>query len=79
MGATRWFREVLAHDADFADADLASAKFTGAELTGALWPPGEPVPAGWQRHTGSGQLIAAGTGADRAAARQPRLTCRRTP
>ena len=58
-------------DADLVGADLARAEFTGAELTGALWPPGEPVPAGWERHTGSGQLIAAGTGADRAAARQP--------
>ena len=48
-------------DADFADADLASAKFTGAELTGALWPADGPVPAGWKRHNGSGQLIAAST------------------
>jgi hypothetical protein len=54
-------------DADLAGADLARAEFAGAELTGALWPPGGPVPAGWERHTGSGQLIAAGTGADRAA------------
>ena len=53
-------------DADFADADLASAKFTGAELTGALWPADGPVPEGWKRHNGSGQLIAASTGADRA-------------
>ena len=58
-------------DADLVGADLARAEFAGAELTGALWPPGGPVPAGWERHTGSGQLIAAGTGADRAAARQP--------
>ena len=58
-------------DADLAGADLARAEFAGAELTGALWSPGGPVPAGWERHTGSGQLIAAGTGADRAAARQP--------
>ena len=58
-------------DADLADADLASAKFTGAELTGALWPVDGPVPAGWERHTGSGQLIAASTGADRAQADQP--------
>src|SRR5271165_2127732 len=57
--------------ADLAGADLARAEFAGAELTGALWPAGGPVPAGWERHTGSGQLIAAGTGADRAAARQP--------
>ena len=58
-------------DADLADADLASAEFTGAELTGALWPVDGPVPAGWERHTGSGQLIAASTGADRAQADQP--------
>ena len=58
-------------DADLVGADLARAEFAGAELTGALWPAGGPVPAGWERHTGSGQLIAAGTGADRAAARQP--------
>ena len=49
-------------DADLADADLARAEFAGAELTGALWPVCGPVPAGWERHTGSGQLIAAGTG-----------------
>jgi len=53
-------------DADLAGADLARAEFAGAELTGALWPVSGPVPAGWERHTGSGQLIAAGTGADRA-------------
>jgi hypothetical protein len=58
-------------DADLAGADLVRAEFTGAQLTGALWPAGGPVPAGWERHTGSGQLIVAGTGADRAAARQP--------
>ena len=58
-------------DADLTGAGLASAGLTRAELTGALWPAGGPVPAGWERHTGSGQLIAAGTGADRAAARQP--------
>jgi Pentapeptide repeats (8 copies) len=53
-------------DADLAGADLVRAEFTGAELTGALWPTVGPAPAGWERHTGSGQLIAAGTGADRA-------------
>ena len=58
-------------DADLVGADLARADFVGAELTGALWPVCGPVPAGWERHTGSGQLIAAGTGAGRAAARQP--------
>ena len=58
-------------DADLAGANLGSAKLTRAELTGALWPADGPVPAGWARHTGSGQLIAAGTGADRAQANQP--------
>jgi hypothetical protein len=53
-------------DADLTDADLAGAKLTGAELAGALWPADGPVPAGWQRHAGSGQLIAASTGAARA-------------
>ena len=59
-------------DADLAGANLASAELTGAELTGALWPVDGPVPAGWERHTGSGQLIVAGTGAERAEANQPR-------
>ena len=58
-------------DADLADADLASAVFTRAELTGALWPADGPIPAGWRRHTGSGQLIAASTGAVRAEAHRP--------
>ena len=58
-------------DADLAGANLASAELTRAELTGALWPIDGPVPAGWERHTGSGQLIAAGTGAERAEANQP--------
>ena len=58
-------------DADLTDANLASAELTRAELTGALWPIDGPVPAGWERHTGSGQLIAAGTGAERAEANQP--------
>jgi len=58
-------------DADLTGADLASAELTRAELTGALWPIDGPVPAGWERHTGSGQLIAAGTGAERAEANQP--------
>jgi hypothetical protein len=57
-------------DADLAGADLASAKFTGAELTGALWPVDGPVPEGWERHAGSGQLIAATAGADRAGNRR---------
>ena len=58
-------------DADLAGANLGSAELTRAELAGALWPVYGPVPAGWERHTGSGQLIAAGTGADRAQANQP--------
>jgi uncharacterized protein YjbI with pentapeptide repeats len=58
-------------DADLADADLTCAELTRAELTGALWPIGGPVPEGWKRHTGSGQLITAGTGAETAEANQP--------
>ena len=50
-------------DADLAGANLGSAELARAELTGALWPVDGPVPAGWERHTGSGQLVAAGTGA----------------
>ena len=59
-------------DADLAGANLGSAELARAELTGALWPVDGPVPAGWERHTGSGQLVAAGTGAKRAQANQPR-------
>ena len=55
--------------AKLAGADLAGADLTRAELTGALWPAGGPVPEGWKQHTGSGQLIAAGTGAETAEAR----------
>ena len=63
--------------ADLAGADLTRAELTGAdltraELTGALWPVDGPVPAGWDRHAGSGQLIPAGTGAETAQANQPR-------
>ena len=58
-------------DADLTGADLARADLTRAELTGALWPIGGPVPAGWERHTGSGQLIPAGTGAETAEADRP--------
>jgi pentapeptide repeat protein len=58
-------------DADLADADLTCAELTRAELTGALWPIGGPVPEGWKRHTGSGQLITAGTDAETAEANQP--------
>jgi hypothetical protein len=51
--------------ADLADTDLTGADLTGIDLTrselaGALWPLGWPVPAGWTRHTGCGQLIPAG-------------------
>ena len=67
-------------DADLADADLTCAELTRAELTGALWPIGGPVPEGWKRHTGSGQLITAGTGAETAEANQPtRLSLPRRP
>ncbi len=58
-------------DVDLTGADLAGADLTRAELTGALWPAGGPLPAGWDRHTGSGQLIPAGTGAETAQANQP--------
>jgi Pentapeptide repeats (8 copies) len=58
-------------DADLAGAVLSRAVFTGADLTGALWPAGGPIPPGWQRHPGSGQLIAAGTSAERAEKNQP--------
>jgi hypothetical protein len=51
--------------ADLADTDLTGADLTGTDLTrselaGALWPLGWPVPPGWTRHTGCGQLIPAG-------------------
>jgi len=58
-------------DADLTDADLTRADLTRAELTGALWPTGGPVPVGWKRHTGSGQLIPAGADAETAEANQP--------
>lgn len=58
-------------DVDLTGADLARADLTRTELTGALWPIGGPVPAGWERHTGSGQLIPAGTGAETAEADRP--------
>ena len=58
-------------DVDLTGADLTGADLTRAELTGALWPAAGPVPAGWDRHTGSGQLIPAGTGAETAQANQP--------
>ena len=55
-------------DTDLAGADLTGTNLTRAELTGALWPLGWPVPAGWTRHAGSGQLIPAGAGAEKTAA-----------
>ena len=58
-------------DVDLTGADLADADLTRAELTGALWPAAGPVPDGWDRHIGSGQLIPAGTGAETAQANQP--------
>jgi hypothetical protein len=57
-------------DVDLTGADLAGADLTRAELTGALWPAAGPVPDGWDRHTGSGQLIPASTGAETAQANQ---------
>ena len=57
-------------DVDLTGADLAGADLTRAELTGALWPAAGPVPVGWDRHTGSGQLIPARTGAETAQANQ---------
>jgi hypothetical protein len=58
-------------DVDLTGADLADADLTRADLTGALWPAVGPVPVGWDRHTGSGQLIPASTGAETAQANQP--------
>jgi hypothetical protein len=58
-------------DADLTGADLTRTDLTRAELTGALWPQGWPVPAGWTRHTGSGQLIPADADAGKTAAHQP--------
>ena len=59
-------------DTDLTGADLTRTDLTRAELTGALWPQGWPVPAGWTRHTGSGQLIPADADAEKTAAYQPR-------
>jgi hypothetical protein len=58
-------------DTDLTRADLTRTDLTRTELTGALWPQGWPVPAGWTRHTGSGQLIPADADAEKAAAHQP--------
>jgi len=59
-------------DTDLTGADLTLTDLTRAELTGALWPQGRPVPAGWTRHAGSGQLIPAGADAEKTAANQAR-------
>jgi hypothetical protein len=58
-------------DTDLTRADLTRTDLTRAELTGALWPQGWPVPAGWTRHSGSGQLISADADAEKTAAHQP--------
>lgn len=58
-------------DTDLTRADLTRTDLTCTELTGALWPQGWPVPAGWTRHTGSGQLIPADADAEKTAAHQP--------
>jgi len=58
-------------DTDLNGADLTRTDLTRTELTGALWPQGWPVPAGWTRHAGSGQLIPAGADAEKTAANQP--------
>jgi Pentapeptide repeats (8 copies) len=58
-------------DTDLTGADLTGTDLTRTELTGALWPQGWPVPAGWTRHTGSGQLIPADAGAEKTPANQP--------
>ncbi len=54
-----------------AERDTGPVYLARADLTGALWPLGLPVPAGWTRHTGSGQLIPAGADAEKTAANQP--------
>ena len=54
-------------DTDLTRADLTRTDLTRTELTGALWPQGWPVPAGWTRHTRSGQLIPADADAEPAA------------
>jgi hypothetical protein len=44
-------------------ADLTGADLTGADLTSALWPMASPLPGGWLRDPGSGQLTRAGVAA----------------
>ena len=69
LGGARLTGADLTH-ADLTGTDLTDVDLTGAELTGALWPAAGPVPDGWDRHTGSGQLIPASTGAETAQANQ---------
>jgi hypothetical protein len=57
-------------DTDLTGADLTRTDLSRTELTGALWPLGWPVPPGWTRHAGSGQLIPADAGAEKTAAHQ---------
>jgi len=54
-------------DTDLSGADLTRTVFIRTELTGALWPQERPVPAGWTRHAGSGQLIPVDARAESAA------------
>ena len=58
-------------DTDLTGADLTRTDLTRTELTGALWPQGWPVPAGWTRHTCSGQLIPAGADTEKTVANRP--------
>jgi uncharacterized protein YjbI with pentapeptide repeats len=43
-------------------AKLTDVDFTDADLRGVKWPAGTPVPEGWKRDTGSGQLKRASSG-----------------
>jgi hypothetical protein len=54
-------------DTDLTGADLTRTDLSRTELTGALWPQERPVPAGWTRHIGSGQLIPVDARAESAA------------
>ena len=50
--------------ADLTGAHLYNADLTGADLTGALLSENMPVPQGWVRDSGSGQLSRANPDAD---------------
>ena len=52
---------------DLTDVNFDLMDLTGADFTDALWPPGAPVPTGWQRDTDSGRLMRADTDSDGAA------------